>query len=218
MIRPPPTSTLFPTRRSSDLDGLANIGITDSSVIHRKVQEFKDNDSISLSTFGVGLDYNETLMTDMAETGAGNYYFIDTPDNMMSMFEKELNGMLHVVAQNAEISIKLPKGVKIEKSYPMNYSAVGDVLILKLRDLFEEETRSTLLQFSVQDKINSPLKFTSTLSYTDVLDGKQKTTTNENILTPVKSLDAYLTHFNKDVIDQAIFYTANEKLEQAMTQ
>jgi Ca-activated chloride channel family protein len=199
-------------------DGLANIGITDSSVIHRKVQEFKDNEGISLSTFGVGLDYNETLMTDMAETGAGNYYFIDAPDHMMAMFEKELSGMLHVVAQNAEISIKLPKGVKIEKSYPMNYSLVGDVLVLKLRDLFEEETRSTLLQFSVQDRTTLPLKFISTLSYTDVLDGKQKTTANENSLTPTKSPETYLTHFNKDVIDQAILYTANEKLEQAMNQ
>ena len=44
--------------------------------------------------FGVGLDYNETLMTDMAETGAGNYYFIDAPEKMTSIFQKELAGLL----------------------------------------------------------------------------------------------------------------------------
>src|SRR6476620_1127443 len=58
-------------------DGLANAGMVNPVRIKTKVQEYKDIEGITISTFGVGIDYNETLMTAMAEDGAGNYYFID---------------------------------------------------------------------------------------------------------------------------------------------
>jgi Ca-activated chloride channel family protein len=198
-------------------DGLANIGITDSSVIRKKVLAFKDEQGITLSTFGVGLDYNETLMTDMAETGAGNYYFIDAPDQLIGIFEKEFNAMLKVVAQNAELRIKLPRGVKVDKTYPLPYTQIGDVVIIRLRDVFAEETKSTLLRLKLQDRIAGPLKFSATLSYTDALDGLEKSVTNENVLNPVKAPDPYLTHFNKTVIEETVLFTANENLEDAIT-
>lgn len=197
-------------------DGLANVGLTDSTLIRIKVQKFKDDDGISLSSFGVGLDYNETLMTDMAETGAGNYYFIDAANKLAAIFDKELNGLMSVAAQNAELKIQLPPGVKIQKGYPLKFQQTGDEIILKLRDLSSEETKATVFTFSIENKVNSILKFTSTITYTDVVDGKQKTLLNENILSPVKNADAYLTHFNKQVIEQSILFTANEKLETAM--
>ena len=197
-------------------DGLANTGLTDSTLIRIKVQKYKDDEGISLSTFGVGLDYNETLMTDMAETGAGNYYFIDAPDKMISIFNNELNGLLNVAAQNAEIKIRLPKGIAIQKSYPLKFQQKGDEIIVKLRDLSSEEIKATLFTFKIDDKNNEVLKFLSTLAYTDVTDGQQKILTNENILSPIKNVDAYLTHFNKQVIEQTILYTANERLETAM--
>jgi len=197
-------------------DGLANVGLTDSVLIRIKVQRYKDDKGISLSTFGVGLDYNETLMTDMAETGAGNYYFIDAPDKMTSIFNNELNGLLNVAAQNAELKIKLPKGVTIRKGYPLKFQQTENEIIIKLRDLASEETKAGLFTFEIDNRINEVLKFTSTLTYTDVTDGLQKSLTNENILSPVKSIEGYLTHFNKQVIEQTILYTANERLETAM--
>lgn len=197
-------------------DGLANVGLTDSTLIKIKVQNYKDDEGISISTFGVGLDYNETLMTDMAETGAGNYYFIAAPDKMTAIFNNELAGLLSVAAQNAELKIKLPKGISIQKCYPLKFQQTGDELSIKLRDLSSEEIRAVLFTFKIDDKINDVLKFTSTLSYTDVTDGQQKSLNNENILSPVKNVDAYFTHFNKKVIEQTILYTANENLETAM--
>ena len=197
-------------------DGLANVGLTDSTLIRIKVQKYKDDEGISLSTFGVGLDYNETLMTDMAETGAGNYYFISTPEKMTSIFNNELNGLLNVAAQNSILKISIPKGVTIVKGYPLKYQQVGDDITVKLRDLSSEETKAALFTFKIDDNAREVLKFVSTIIYTDVFDGQQKSLTNENLLSPVKNVDTYLTHFNKNVIEQTILFTANETLETAM--
>jgi Ca-activated chloride channel family protein len=197
-------------------DGLANVGLTDSTLIRIKVQKYKDDEGISLSTFGVGLDYNETLMTDMAETGAGNYYFINTPDKMTGIFNNELNGLLNVAAQNSILKINVPKGVTVVKGYPLKYQQVGDEIIVKLRDLSSEETKAALFTFKIDDNAHEVLKFVSTIIYTDVIDGQQSSLTNENLLSPVKNVDAYMTHFNKNVIEQTILFTANETLETAM--
>lgn len=197
-------------------DGLANVGLTDSTLIRSKVQKYKDDEGVSISTFGVGLDYNETLMTDMAETGAGNYYFIDAPGKMTAIFNNELRGLLSVAAQNAELRITLPKGITVDKCYPLKFQQAGDEIIVKLRDLSSEDTRATLFSFQIDDGAKDVLKFISTLSYSDVTDGQIKLLTNENLLSPAKNVDAFLTHFNKQVIEQTILYTANENLEIAM--
>ena len=84
-------------------DGLANEGITNPTEIQRIVKRYNNQDGITISTFGVGSDYNEDLMTAMAENGMGNYYFIKDAENIAGIFRKELNGLMEVVAQNAEL-------------------------------------------------------------------------------------------------------------------
>ncbi len=83
-------------------DGLANEGITNPQEIVKIIRRQNAENGISISTFGVGNDYNEDLMTAMAENGTGNYYFIAHAENIAGIFEKELNGLKEVVAQNAK--------------------------------------------------------------------------------------------------------------------
>lgn len=197
-------------------DGLANVGIISPIEIKKKVQDYKDREGITISTFGVGLDYNELLMTDMAEAGAGNYYYIESPNKMAALFDKELNGLLNVAAQNAELTIKLPQEVKLEKVFAFKYDERGSEVNIKFRDLFSEETKGVLLRFSINDQANSRLKFISTLVYDDVSNGQRKILVNENILTPSRNTETYLTYFNKPVLQQTILFIANENMEKAM--
>jgi Uncharacterized protein containing a von Willebrand factor type A (vWA) domain len=196
-------------------DGQANVGLTDSRQICKKVQEYRDS-GISLSTFGVGLDYNELLMTKMAEYGSGNYYFIDSAGKITGLFDKELNSLLHVAVQNADLKIRIPTGIKIEEAYPYKYITKGNDLIIHFQDLSQGETLGLLIKFKITNGIKAPLKFTSTLSYLDVSDKQHKELVTENNYKPVKEKATYLSHFNKEVLQQAIFYTANDQMETAM--
>ena len=197
-------------------DGLVNQGVTSARAIKMNVQRFKDDNGITLSTFGVGLDYNEVLMTEMAEAGAGNYYFIDAPGKMAAMFDKELNGLLNVAAQNAELTVQVPKGIRVEKTFPLKYEEAANRITVKFRDLFSEEIKGILLKFRMDNDVRTSLKFVSTLGYTDVATGQKKFLVNENFLSPVKNVDAYLTFFNKAVLEQTVLFTANENMERAM--
>lgn len=197
-------------------DGLITAGPKIPSRIIAKVQEYKDIQGISISTFGVGLDYNETLMTDMAENGAGNYYYIDRADKMEAMFNKELNGLLNVLAQNAELTITLPRGITVEKIYPFKYGLDKNEITIRFRDLFSEEVKSMILQFRLDDRANKDLLLQAKLTYTDVRDHEQKTLLLENLLQPTKDIAAYRTQFNKTVAEQVVLFTANENMERTM--
>lgn len=137
-------------------DGLANAGITDPAKIKEIVRAKNYEDGISLSTFGVGLDYNEDLMTAMAESGAGNYFFMDNPETIASVFDKELKGLLNVVAQNTKLTVTLPEGVKLEKVYGYSFLQNGKQVSISLRDIFSEETKGVLMRFSLDNGIKEP--------------------------------------------------------------
>jgi Ca-activated chloride channel family protein len=196
-------------------DGQANVGLTDTRQICKKVQQYRDS-GISISTFGVGLDYNELLMTQMAEYGSGNYYFIDSAGKITGLFDKELNSLLHVAAQNAELKVKIPPGIKIEEAYPYKFDIKSGELSIRFEDLSQLETLGVLIKYRITDGYKQPLKFTTTLSYVDVTDKQKKLLVNEQSCKPIKDKNLYLTHFNRDVIDQAIFFTANDHMETAM--
>lgn len=197
-------------------DGNITAGDKIPSRIMTKVQEYKDIEGITISTFGVGLDYNETLMTGMAENGAGNYYFIDRADKMASIFDKEMQALLNVLAQDAELRIALPKGVIVENLYPFKFGQTKNEVVIRFRDLFSEEIKSLVLQFRLENNVEKELKFVTRLVYTDIADKTQKEIVNENLLLPVKSVETYLTHFNKKVAEQVVLFTGNENLEKAM--
>ena len=196
-------------------DGQANVGLTDSRQICKKVQEYRDS-GISISTFGVGLDYNELLMTKMAEYGSGNYYFIDSASKITGLFDKELNSLLHVAVQNADLKIRIPSGVRVEEAYPYKYNMKSNDLVIHFQDLSQGETLGVLIKFRITNGIKVPLKFTSSLTYLDVSDKQHKELVTENNYKPIKEKQAYLSHFNKDVLQQAIFFTANNHIETAM--
>jgi Ca-activated chloride channel family protein len=197
-------------------DGNITAGVKIPSRIIEKVQEYKDIDGITISTFGVGLDYNETLMTAMAENGSGNYYFIDKADKMTAMFNKELNGLQNLVAQNAELRIALPKGVTVEKGYPFKYALVKNEVVIKFQDIFSEERKSLVLQFRIESNASKELMFQTKLVYINAIDNQPESIQTSNLLVPTKNAEAYLTHFNKAVAEQVVLFAANENMENAM--
>ena len=57
-------------------DGLANVGVTDHDELVGHARELAAR-SVETTTFGVGRDFDERLLDDMADAGAGNFYFIE---------------------------------------------------------------------------------------------------------------------------------------------
>jgi len=72
---------------------------------------------ISCSTFGVGIDFNEKLLMEIAEVSGSNYHFIDEPATIPGIFSSELTGLLNVALTNARIDVRLSAGVELKEAF-----------------------------------------------------------------------------------------------------
>jgi len=92
-------------------DGLANVGPSTPRQL-RKLGGDLAGHGISVTTIGVGDDYNEDLMAALAESSDANYYYVKDTEKLPEIFAKELGEMLEVAARDVRIEIICPDGVK----------------------------------------------------------------------------------------------------------
>lgn len=197
-------------------DGQANEGITKPDQIDRIVRQQSKENGISISTFGLGNDYNEDLMTGMAESGAGNYYFIDQAEKIAGIFKKELNGLMEVIAQQVEVKVIIPEYVNIDKVYGCRFEQTGNVISIPLHDIFSEETKGILIAYSVWEGKNMPIRFKTEISYTVPEEPNKTYMALQNTQTFTTQTQLYNTYFNEWVSAQVALYVSNETLETAM--
>ena len=79
-------------------DGLANVGPQSPSELGELGRSMA-KEGISVSTIGLGLDYNEDLMTKLASESDGNHVFVEKSTQLVDVFNREFNDVLSVVAQ-----------------------------------------------------------------------------------------------------------------------
>ena len=97
-------------------DGQANHGETDRDVLARHAGELRRR-GIATSTFGVGDDFDERLLRDLAHEGGGHFYFIEQPAQIPDLLTSELGEALEVTVRRAVLSVELPRGATAE---PLN--------------------------------------------------------------------------------------------------
>ena len=83
-------------------DGQANDGITRTNLICNQVTEIA-RAGISTTTVGFGLDFNEELMTAMANAGQGNAWFGERIEDLQESFDSELSYLSNLVFKDVEV-------------------------------------------------------------------------------------------------------------------
>lgn len=115
-------------------DGLANQGITDPAELARHAGELRAR-GISTTTFGVGEDFDETLLQGMADAGGGHFYYIERPEQITDLIASEVGELLEIVARDAAIEITAPDGMTIGTLSPYRFEQRGSRSVLLLGDL-----------------------------------------------------------------------------------
>ncbi|MBY0237621.1 MAG: VWA domain-containing protein, partial [Burkholderiaceae bacterium] len=119
-------------------DGLANRGETNPANL-RRIAESARAQGIGVSTMGVGADFNEAVLTDIAVAGGGRYTYVKTAEQIPSAFKDELYGLLDPVAQNMTVELSLRGGV-IGKVYGQLIDQPGRTYRLAVGDLRATES------------------------------------------------------------------------------
>jgi Ca-activated chloride channel family protein len=87
-------------------DGVANVGETGPDEILETVSRYSDEEQITLTTVGFGMDnYNDVLMEQLADKGDGFYAYVDTIEEARRLFIDQLTSTLQVIAMDAKVQV-----------------------------------------------------------------------------------------------------------------
>ena len=92
-------------------DGIANTGPSQPADLERLGRALM-KERISVTTVGLGTDYNEDLMTRLSQASDGNSYFAENGRDLTRIFAAELGDVLSVAAREVRIEIEFPDGVR----------------------------------------------------------------------------------------------------------
>ncbi len=121
-------------------DGVPN----DASQLRTLAQQAQAS-GISISAMGLGVDYDEILMGDLAQTAGGRFKYIDDSSKIASYLGDELSRISRVSARSATLVISPGPGVTVEgviglPMSPLGNGSVqvylGDVSLGSHRDVF----------------------------------------------------------------------------------
>jgi len=154
-------------------DGIANVGPSRTSDLADLGRELR-RESIAVTTVGVGDDYNEDLMTALAEASSANYYYVRDAEKLPGIFAEELGVARSIVARGVTIRITVPEGVRLKEiigrpEIPVSKRSAEIVL----PEYFGAEKRRFLLRCEVEEKRTEPLEIAAVdLSYEPAEGGK----------------------------------------------
>lgn len=159
-------------------DGLANRGITDPRAIRRLVREARHGGA-RITALGLGLDYNEDLMQDIARYGGGNYYYIENPRQMAGIFGREMRMLFRTAARDVTLHFEPGKAVRSVEVFGYEAeTAIGETVV-RLEDFYAGEERSLLLRLDVAAGDPGALGLGSLrLDYLDVAAEQRQTVTS----------------------------------------
>ncbi len=95
-------------------DGDFNVGTVSFEALKNMVED-KRKSGISLTTLGFGTgNYNDHLMEQLADTGNGNYAYIDTLNEANKVLVNEMSSTLQTIAKDVKIQIEFNPAVVAE--------------------------------------------------------------------------------------------------------
>ncbi|NLW85128.1 MAG: VWA domain-containing protein [Phycisphaerae bacterium] len=129
-------------------DGHANVGPSSPEELGRLGGQQAEK-GLTVTTIGLGLSYNEDLMSRLALKSDGGHYFAKSPNDLASVFDREFDRALSVVAQEIRIEIHLPAYVRPVRVLGREGHIDNQTILVDMGSVFSEHEKYVLIETEV---------------------------------------------------------------------
>jgi Ca-activated chloride channel family protein len=131
-------------------DGVATAGVRDQAGFERIAEDTRALGA-SISTIGVGVDYDERVMASLARASNGDHFFVASPTDLASIFDKEMDSLQKTVAARAELVVDLAPGVVAEQVFDRTTAStdLGSQVVVPLGTFGAGEHKTVLIKVRV---------------------------------------------------------------------
>lgn len=133
-------------------DGHANAGETDPARL-AGVTAGARNHGITTTTVGIGMDYDELLLSEVARGGQGSHVFAEHGDGAAAAVAGEIEGLLTKTVQAASLVIRPDAAVDTVTVWnDLPAQPIDGGIMVELGDLWAGEQRKLVVSFAVPAK------------------------------------------------------------------
>jgi len=125
-------------------DGLANAGDASEYGLSLRTRRLSQM-GYAVSTMGVGEDFDEHLMTALATSGTGAFYYLSKLSYLAEFLEAELNSTRETYALAAELAFTPAPGVQLLDAMGLEVAHQGAGAKIRLGNLYAGRNRSVWL-------------------------------------------------------------------------
>lgn len=129
-------------------DGLANAGDATASGLSERAQRLS-RQGFALTTMGIGQDFDEQLMTRLATSGTGAFYYLAKLAYLPEFLEAELASNRETYARSAELHFTAASQVQLVDAMGLDIEYRGGTQVLRLGNLYAGRNRSVWLTLRV---------------------------------------------------------------------
>ncbi len=126
-------------------DGLANVGPSSPEELGR-LGNCLGEEGVSVTTIGVGLGYNEDLMSKLAFNSDGGHYFVRCPNELAEIFDKEFSRAMSVVARDIRIEIICGEEMRPVRILGRQGQIDGRSVTIDMQNIYGEHENYVILE------------------------------------------------------------------------
>jgi len=171
-------------------DGLANVGPSSTSDL-KALGRSLSRQGISVSTIGVGDDYNEDLMAGLAEASDANYYYVKDAEKLPEIFAKELGGLQTVTARHVQVVITCADGIEPLDLIGRPEKFVDRKAAVEFNSFASGQNRYLFLRCRVKaNGVDTQMDLASVkVTYRDEINGSQEASAEQTVRIGVTASD-----------------------------
>ncbi len=198
-------------------DGLANVGPKSPSELGQLGASLS-KEGISVTTIGLGLGYNEDLMTQLAGFSDGNHAFVEKPSDLVKIFQYEFGDVLSVVAQDVNIIIECDDNIRPIRVLGRAGDIIGNKVSVRMNQLYSGQEKFILLEVEVPEhKANTNVDIASVkIDYNNLYTHSRQKLNDSASVTFSTSKQEVEESIDAEVYESSVEQVANEYSKKAV--
>ncbi|MCL2684607.1 MAG: hypothetical protein FWE55_05130, partial [Synergistaceae bacterium] len=171
---------------------------------------------ITITTIGLGLDYDEDLMTALAAESGGNAYFARTRDRLEDIFRRDMEDAVAITGRDVRITLSCEEGVRPICSVGREGKTEAKGIVVDIDNLYGAE-KYAIFEIEVPaSEAGVTRAGTIKVEYTDAVTGSAVTLESHLDIEYTENEDYAKGQRNVEIAAQAELARNAEILEQAV--
>lgn len=109
--------------------------------LHRHARQ-----GVTMSALGLGIDYNETFLTTVADAGSGNYAFVANAADLRPFLSRELEAVRTTVYDSVVAQLTLPPGWFVQRGFGVDPTVHEGVTSISVGQIGAGQTRKVTVE------------------------------------------------------------------------